>query len=401
MPTSPVLERQGRAGEQVREVFGWRLPSVYSTVREEYEAATGAAALLDRSYIGRLKVTGADGMDLLDRLTTNKLDDLVVTGQGMPTVLTSNKGRILDVLYVLKRDDHFLVLCGPESRQKAVDWIDFYTFAEDVSIQDITEGTAMLAIMGPQAPDLVTALAGRESTALTPYGSTHTAIDGIDALVVRTDFTSLPCYEVIADVSHAEQLWQHILKAGEGFGVRPMGMDALELVRVEQGVPEYGKEMTEGHNPLEASLMEFISFNKGCYVGQEVVARLDTYDKVQNHLVGLSWRSKDGETDQAGLFLDEKKVGEVTSAVTRPGTDTVIGLGYVKKAHAKPGVTLSLGRDRGAIEAVVEELPFKPAETQALPPPGRPHRPPRSPVRGSSAPPGCTGRRPLERCPPG
>ena len=112
----------------------------------------GRPRLLDRSYIGRLKVTGADGMDLLDRLTTNKLDDLVVTGQGMPTVLTSNKGRILDVLYVLKRDDHLLVLCGPESRQKAVDWIDFYTFAEDVSIQDITEGTAMLAIMGPQAP---------------------------------------------------------------------------------------------------------------------------------------------------------------------------------------------------------------------------------------------------------
>ena len=75
----------------------------------------------------------------------------------------------------------------------------------------------------------------------------------------------------------------------------------------------------------------------------------------------------------------------MTSAVTRPGTDTVIGLGYVKKAHAKPGVTLSLGRDRGAIEAVVEELPFKPAESQALPSPGRPHRPPRSPVRGSSA----------------
>ena len=361
MPTSPVLERQGPAGEQVREVFGWRLPSVYSSVAEEYEAATQAAALLDRSYIGRLKVTGADGLDLLNRLTTNNLEELVVTGQGMPTVLTSNKGRILDLFYVLRRDDHLLVLCGPEGRQKAVDWIDFYTFTEDVSIQDVTEDTAMLAIMGPQARDLLETLAGREAAALTPHGSTRTTIDSIDALVIRTDFTGLPCYEVVADVSHAEQLWRRLMKAGEDFGARPMGMDALELVRVERGVPEYGREMTEDHNPLEANLLGFISFSKGCYVGQEVVARLDTYDKVQNHLVGLSWRSQDGETDYEGLFLEDKKVGEVTSAVTRPGTNTVIGLGYVKKAHAKAGVRLSLGRDHGAIEAVVEELPFRPA----------------------------------------
>ena len=303
--------------------------AVYSTVREEYRAATEGVGVADRSHLGRLKVNGEDAIDLLNRLSTNKLDDLQVDEiQG--TALTTNKGRIIDLLYALRQDDHLLVITAPETGRRVAEWIDFYTFIEDVEVEDVSDETTMLSLLGADA-----ARAFPQLAELPAYASTTVTIGDVGAIALRTDFIRGFACDIIVSARDRAALWDALTDAGAA----PVGRSALELLRIERGMAGYGKELCEDYNPLEAGLIGFISFNKGCYIGQEVVARLNTYDKVQRRLVRLSL-SDDAPELPSDLLLDGRKVGALTSAVPTLEGDAFIGLGYVRKAHAEPGVQL-------------------------------------------------------------
>ena len=305
--------------------------AVYSSVRDEFRAATEGAALADRSHLGRLRLSGVDALDLLNRLSTNNLDDLAV-GDVQGTALTTNKGRVIDLLYALRRDDDLLVITGPETCQRVAEWIDFYTFIEDVVVTDVTEETTMLSLVGRAAASALPSLAD-----VPLYGSATLTIEGIDALALRTDFAGIDGYDLIAPVEDAPALWGAL----EGMGAVPVGAHALELVRIGNGVAGYGSELAEDYNPLEAGLMDFISFNKGCYIGQEVVARLNTYDKVQKHLVGLSWDGDDAPEPPAALLYDGKQVGTLTSVAAATLDGKGLGLGYLRKAYVQEGARLA------------------------------------------------------------
>ena len=127
---------------------------------------------------------------------------------------------------------------------------------------------------------------------------------------------------------------------------------------MERGIPAFGKELGESYNPLEAGLMPLISFTKGCYIGQEVVARLNTYDKVQKSLVGLRWDGDSAGASGTRLLLDGKQAGVMTTAAMSPRIAGVIGLGYVRKAHATPGSELLLESPDGPTPVRVTTLPF-------------------------------------------
>ena len=277
------------------------------------------AAAFDVSDSGRLRVTGDDAIDLLNRLSTNDLERLEV-GRGMGTVLTTNKGRIIDLLRVLRRDDDLLVLTSPGTQQKVAEWIDFYTFAEDVEVEDLTAETSQWLIVGADAAETATRM-GLDADGLDGYLD-HRA-EG-DAIIARAQLGGVDAYEVIsptdADAPDADDL-----QAGD-----------LELLRIEQGVPAYPNEMNEGHNPLEANLKPHISFNKGCYIGQEVVARLNTYDRVQRWLCQLA--VDEGATLEVGAVVtaDGANVGEVTTSA--PG----IALAYLRKRAYEDGARVEV-----------------------------------------------------------
>ena len=315
--------------------------AVYSSVRDEYASATEGVGLADRSHLGRLRMSGADALDLLNRLSTNNLDDIAI-GDLQGTVLTTNKGRIIDLLYVLRQDDHLLVFTGPETRQRVAEWIDFYTFIEDVVVEDVTEETAMLSVVGRAAASTLPQLAD-----MPLYSSAPLTIHGVDVVALRTDFAGVDGYDLIAPVEQAAALWDALT----AMGAAPVGSQALELVRISNGIVGYSSELGEDYNPIEAGLMDFISFNKGCYIGQEVVARLNTYDKVQKHLVKLSWDGGDAPELPADLLHDGRKVGTLTSAVKAIDGDRFIGLGFVRKAHVEEGVRLLTEEN---VEVVVE-----------------------------------------------
>ena len=318
--------------------------SVYSTVREEYDALTKGIGLVERSHLGRLKVTGNDAIDLLDRLSTNKLQDMQV-GEIEGTVLTTNKGRIIDLLFVVRRDDHLLVITGPETRQRVAEWIDFYTFIEDVEVQDITESTAMLSVAGPKARGVFPQLSD-----LPLSDAEHITICGKEVLTLHTEMAGIVGYDFVVPIAEAAALRDALVDAG----AVPVGSHASELVRIGYGVAEYGGELHEDYNPLEADLKDYISFNKGCYIGQEVVARLNTYDKVQKHLMCLSVESGKEMDLPSPLMHEGRQVGTLTSAVESLDGERFHGLGYVRKAHAQEGNRLLT---EGGVEVVVHGFP--------------------------------------------
>ena len=318
--------------------------AVYSTVREEYDALTEGVALVERSHLGRLKVGGADAIDLLNRLSTNKLDDMLV-GEVEGTVLTTNKGRIIDLLFVVRRDDHLLVITGPETRQRVAEWIDFYTFIEDVEVQDVTDETAMLTVAGQKVSEVLPQLSDMplsDSACLT--------ICGMDALVLHTEMAGIVGYDLIVPAEDAAALRDALTDVG----AVPVGSHATEILRVGYGFAEYGGELHEDYNPLEAGLKDYISFNKGCYIGQEVVARLNTYDKVQKYLMCLSLQSGASPELPSPLMHEGRQVGTLTSTVDPLDGDKVYGLGYVRKAHIQEGTRLLT---ESGIEVVVEGFP--------------------------------------------
>ena len=294
------------------------------------------AVAFDLSNFGRLRVTGEDAIDLLDRLSTNDLN-LLEVGTGIGTVLTTNKGRIIDLLRILRRDDDLLMITSPGTEQRVVDWIEFYTFAEDIKVEDITADTSQWLVVGQRATETI-ARAGYNADGLGDYLSHRTSAG--EATVVRTNFGELSGYELIVPASGGTP----------SFGVEELDQQALARLRVEQGVPAYPNEMNEDRNPLESLLKPHISFNKGCYIGQEVVARLNTYDRVQRFLCQLT--VDDGSAVDAGaaVVVDGNEVGEVTT--TSPG----LALAYLRKRFYEDGLQVEVLGGNGTTSATVRDI---------------------------------------------
>ena len=263
-------------------------------------------------------------------------------GAGAHTVLTSNKGRIVDVTFVLRRPDHLLLLTGNGNETRVAEWIDFYTIIEDTEVEDVTAATAAVSLIGPDAVGLLASLAGPDAPPAGNEDAAEVAIDGVQATAIRRDVGAIPAFDLIASDSDGPPLLENLT----GAGAFPVGRDAVELARIEQGVPAFGAELDEAYNPLEAGLQHMVSYIKGCYIGQEVIARLTTYDKVQKCLARLAWPS-DADVDAgAKLMLDGRQAGVVTSAIRDPRTGSGLGLGYVRKALSDAGARLT--SDAGA-----------------------------------------------------
>ena len=327
---------------------GLALPAHFGDAAREYTAAREATALLDSSAFGRLRITGADALDLLNRLSTNKLIDLQ-PGSGAGTVLTTNKGRILDLLVVANLGEELLVITSPGNQERVAEWIDLYTFGEDITVEDVTQSASLLSVVGPQAAYAL----GEAVASLELFDSADVELGGRPLKVIRTDALGVAGYDVVVPVEHAASVWLDLAD----HGAAPIGEIAAEAVRVEQGIPRYGRELGEDYNPNEAGLLPFISFDKGCYIGQEVVVRLNTYRKVQKRLMGIAFDGERPETD-ALLEADGKQVGFLTSVVDSPALGKPLALAYVRTAHAEAGLAVEARSGSCSVSGVTLELPL-------------------------------------------
>jgi len=197
-------------------------------------------------------------------------------------------------------------LTGADAEDTVIEWLDRYNFGEDCEFASTTSSSAQITISGPDAASLGFPLpdAGRSIEAL---------IGGVAVEIVAISGPSLPSYEVLIEENEqTANVWDALASAG----AVPTGEDAFEVLRVERGLSARSREITDEANPLEAGLEPYVNFSKGCYMGQEVIARLDTYDKLQRRLVGLISETGARLSADSTLKAGDREVGHVTSAVT-------------------------------------------------------------------------------------
>ncbi len=300
-----------------------------STDAASLAALTERAGVADRSDCGRLWITGADALDLLNRLTTNKLETLP-DGTACSTVLTNGDARVLDHLRLAAVDGGMWCLTSPGRAEDVADWIDLYTFGEDITVVDESSKTTLFTVLGPLAAE---AIAGA--------GFPVPPLDGVlaqdGAVVIASPFGAHPAYDVLLPLAEAEHA-----RAALRSVAQEVDAGAFDAYRIAQGVPAYGAEFGAFNNPLEARLLGSISDDKGCYTGQEVIARLQTYRKVQRLLMSFASDAPAAPGD-ALETEDGSQAGVVTSACTVD--NGTLGLALVAAKHAVADSSLRLANN--------------------------------------------------------
>ncbi len=287
-----------------------------------------ACAVADRSDLSRLIATGPDILGLLHRLSTGDVKDLRA-GQGRPTVVTSAKGRIVERLFVHHLgDEGVLLVAGPESGPRVLAHLAKFTFSEVTGVSDVTAATFALALLGPRWAETAR-LAGIPE--LPPYGAAPCSLSGVRVHAVRTNGFDAEGSLVIGQRGSVAPVRAVLVDAAASEGGGAIDAEVVEAWRILSGLPASGHELTGEYNPLEAGLRDAVSLTKGCYVGQEVVARLNTYDKVSKILVRLELEpGAPVPAPGATVLHDGRSIGVVTSATRPPGRRSPVALAYVK-----------------------------------------------------------------------
>jgi len=327
-------------------------------LRSQYGAATVQAAVAERPDIGRLLFGGRDAADLLHRLSTNAIKDLA-PGHGTATVFTTNKGRILD-LVTLHRIDAGLLALGAAARTPALkEWVDRYTFREEVTIADWSASHRTLGLFGPRAFAHAARLWGSAAGTLPLHHVLRVEAGGVAAWLVRALPLAGDGYLLTAVAEEWDAVRGAVLAAeGGAAGDRPVevGPECVEILRVVAGLPDHPHELNDEHNPWEARLQDAISLDKGCYVGQEVIARLNTYKKVAKQLVRIAVPGMVPAPGSA-VHSGDERIGVVTSAVGIPdGSGRCVALAYVRDEDAVPGRGITILQAGSPIPASIEGL---------------------------------------------
>ncbi|MBR49865.1 MAG: hypothetical protein CL734_06605 [Chloroflexi bacterium] len=254
----------------------------------------------------RLMLCGEDKVDLLDRLSTNDISVLKEHGQGLSTVLTTNKGRIIDLIKIYFFEDHLLLVSDMQSISKISEWIEFYTIMEDVTQIDVSDETFQIRIF---TDDINRIFPQKYDCEIDNFFVT--VIDGVSVSVTRNKMNTKQCFDIFGNKKHKNRITQFL----NNFAMQ-LESSQFENLRILVGYPKFGNELTEEFNPLEALLDDHISFNKGCYIGQEVVARLNTYNKVQRQMVQIS---SNHDLDIGEIEFGGQTVGTITSVMKNNG----------------------------------------------------------------------------------
>jgi hypothetical protein len=318
----------------------WEVPTVYSSVDQEFEAATAGAALIDHSLFGRFEVNGADGLDLLHRLSTNDLMALR-PGQVVSTVLTTDKGRLVDCVTVAKASPALFMVVSPNNEEVVTHWIDRYCITEDVRLRCTTNDTSMFTLIGPGAQSIAAAILGAD---LPPGMSLQTKLGKATAMVAFVETPRARMVHMIIENSAAVDVWMELSSKSEKLGAIRMGFAAYESFRIARGIPDIGGEITGEFNPYEVGLRDTISMTKGCYLGQEVIARLDTYQKVRRKLIGVVLTSPCHSSGAPiPLMVGGEEVGVLTSCSSNAVKSRYVALAVVRADRVDEGDVLFLG----------------------------------------------------------
>ena len=321
----------------------------YSAVRD------GGAGLIDLSARGRLLVSGSEAVSFLNGLITNDMKTLAVSSW-MPAVFPNVQGRLLAAVRIIHRADGFLIDTESATLETVAKLLERFTLAGDFRVTEVTKNTSLFSVQGPKAAEVMgnalsePAASVERQKMLTAQLENHSKPG-----IIRATHTAEDGFDLFVDVSEAPKLWELLTKAG----AQPVSSEGMETLRIEGGIPRYGVDMDETNVVTETNLDDAVSFTKGCYIGQEIIARIRYRGHVAKKLTGVILESEVRlESGAKILSSDEKEIGRVTSFAFSPRLDRTVALGYVKYDYLAPGTNVRVRSGEEGFGALIAELPF-------------------------------------------
>lgn len=361
---SPLHETHMRLGAVLTELDGWSVPASYGDELFEYAAIRErGAGLIDLSSRGRFQVSGSEAVQFLNGLITNDMKTLA-ENHWMPAAFPNVQGRLIASVRVVRRPDDasgkkpvpvFLIDTEPATHEAVLKTIERFTLAGDFHVVDLTNQTALMSLQGKSAVKIIGSVMGESVPAIPAFGAAQIEWQQKRLTVLRATHTAEDGFDIVVSAGDATSLWDALMNAG----ARPVGLEALDRLRIEAGLPRYGIDMDETNVVTETNLDEAVSYTKGCYIGQEIIARIKYRGHVAKKLVGLAF-DRPIKIDQGAKTksADDKEIGRITSHTLSPHLGCTIALGYVKYDYVAPDTEVRVTSSNGDLTARVAELPF-------------------------------------------
>ncbi|MBE0447606.1 MAG: glycine cleavage system aminomethyltransferase GcvT [Actinobacteria bacterium] len=349
---TPLFDEEVRLGAKFTEFAGWELPLYYSGIIDEHISVRSSAGLFDISHLGKISVKGLGSAELLQHLAVIDISK-ISTGRGAYTIFCNETGGIIDddIIYRFDEADYFVVT-NATRLQALLDWLVKHR-SPGTEIEDYTDRLGLLALQGPESPEILRAIFNEDPGLYKRYSVKKIVVNGNKFTVMKSGYTGEEGYEIIAEPKVEKVTWQMLLDAG----VKPVGLGARDTLRLEMGYPLYGRDITIETTPLEAGLEWVISFEKGDFIGREVLLRKRD-EGVNKRLVGfvLDWGIARGDEQ---LFIAQgKEIGRVTSGGYSPILKRGIGLAYVLSEYAQVGMDIKIKVRNRELTGRIEERPF-------------------------------------------
>ncbi len=358
MKHTPFYEIHKELGARLIDFGEWKMPVQYSSIMEEHRTVRAALGLFDVSHMGEVTATGPQAAAYTQHLITNDISRCAV-GQALYTAMCKPHGGIVDdlITYRLGENDFFFCV-NAANTAKDFAWMKAVAADFDVTVENRSEDYAQLALQGPRAAGVLQGLVPAPLSEVGFYHFVQSEVAGVPALVSRTGYTGEDGFELYFDPSRARHVWEAIMNAGAGDGIRPIGLGARDTLRLEMKFALYGNDIDESTDPLEAGLGWVVKLDKGEFIGRDaLVARRAS--GLSRRLVGFELLER-GVARHGYRALDQEgnPIGEVTSGAFSPSLEKPIGMAYLKRGHGRPGTRFLVEIRKKKVPALVVKTPF-------------------------------------------
>lgn len=336
---------------------GYNMPVTYAGINAEHETVRKSVGVFDVSHMGEFILKGEKALDLIQKVTTNDASKLY-DGKVQYSCLPNEKGGIVDDLLVYRLDDKtYMLVVNASNIEKDWDWISSYNDF-GVEMKNISDRTSLLAVQGPKAAEALQSLTDVDLASMEYYTFKRSTFAGIKNVIISaTGYTGAGGFEIYFDNAHAETIWNAIFKAGEPFGIKPIGLAARDTLRLEMGFCLYGNDIDDTTSPLEAGLGWVTKFSKD-FVNSDALKQ-QKEQGISKKLVGFEMVERGiPRHDYEIVDAEGNTIGKVTSGTQSPSLQKAVGLGYVGNAFAKEGTEIYIKIRDQKIKAKVVKPPF-------------------------------------------
>lgn len=355
MKQLPLFNLHEKHGARFKEIDGMLLPGLYTSTSEEYGLVESGTGILDLSHRGKLRLSGKEHLRFLQGMLSNDVMKLE-TGRGLHATLLNVKGKMLADLYLYKEDDYVLVDLEHQIHINIHELLLKYRLSYKAQIENITDQFVLLSLIGNGVKQFMNEFLDIQSLNMDGMSISTFRHKESDIIIVTPKRAKFDSVDIYIPVNNIDFVYEIIGYKVNGIKTGLIGYDTYEIMRVEAGIPRYGIDMDENTIPIEAGLWDALNFEKGCYIGQEVIARIKWRGHVNRHLSLIEIQGSDIPSFRDKIYIKDKEIGYVTSSVFSYERNNVIALCYLRRGFNDTGSDLKVISRGSEIEGKVVDV---------------------------------------------